>query len=151
MKKWYVLVPLLVLGQAAVAQEGWSWPARIKGDDEGGCLATKKLDDGKRFAVWANLNEGYGIGFVVPGAGLDPAKEYSGAVTFDNGPPVMLSGWALNSETVILDSGAEEDSVQKFINTSKSLKLTFEKTSAEVALEGYLKLAERLRECTQSE
>lgn len=150
------IIGLSLLATSALAQSesefshsGWTGHKRAN-DPDNGCIMGKHVTKDIYFVVYANANEGFGIGVSVSSWDLQVGDEWSGSVTFDDHEPILLTGTVIEPEIVLFPGGAEEDSLAPLLSNSKQMRLSYGHSTFGLSLKGSSKALELLGDCAEN-
>jgi hypothetical protein len=143
------VLSLPAITQAAEFQyRGWTGFQRHE-DPAHGCIMGRHVDQEVYFLVYANDTEGFSIGVTSPLWELKVGDEVAGAASFDNAPPILLSGSVIEPDIILLSSGAEEDGIEPAVRRSRHIKLTFGREWLQTPLAGSTVAIDMLQECAE--
>ncbi len=140
---------------ASVAQEfnhrGWAG-ARLPGDRENGCAMALEVQRDAGLVVYADSKRRVRIGLASRAWKLEPGKEALAAVTFNDGPPILLKGEAVLPTTVLFDpmDFPDDGGLGALVEGARSVKLTYDGLYVRARLSGSARAMRLLRECASA-
>lgn len=150
------IIGLSLLASSAFAQtesefshNGWTGHKRAN-DPDNGCIMGKHVTKDVYFVVYANANEGFGIGISVSSWDLQVGDEWSGSVRFDDDEPILLTGTVIEPEIVLFPGGAEEDSLAPLLSSSRQLRLSYGHSKFGLSLKGSSEALDLLGDCAEN-
>lgn len=130
---------------------GWAG-ARLPGDKQNGCAMALEVRRDAGLVVYADAKRRLRIGLASREWKLEPGKEALAAVTFNDGPPILLKGEAVLPTTVLFDpmDFPDDGGLAALVEGARSVKLTYDGLYVRARLSGSARAMRLLWECASA-
>ncbi|KAB2675542.1 hypothetical protein F9K85_14290 [Brucella tritici] len=146
-----VLVPSVSYanGPQIIFQEnGWIAFPKQK-DPEKGCVMGRHIKNNVHAIIYVNNNETFQIGLTSADWRLEQGTEWNGAIAFDSDRSITTTVRASFKNTVVVPSGAGEDSLENRIRTAARVRISFNNETYDVSLKGSSNALDMLWSCAE--
>ncbi len=133
-----VLVPSVSYAnepQIIFQENGWIAFPKQK-DPEKGCVMGRHIKNNVHAIIYVNNNETFQIGLTSADWRLEQGTEWKGAIAFDSDRSIATTVRASSQNTVVVPSGAGEDSLESRIRAAAKVRITFNNETFSISLKG---------------
>ncbi|MFE0233337.1 hypothetical protein ACFW0F_05295 [Brucella anthropi] len=146
-----VLVPSVSYAnepQIIFQENGWIAFPKQK-DPEKGCVMGRHIKNNVHAIIYVNNNETFQIGLTSADWRLEQGTEWNGAIAFDSDRSIATMVRASFKNTVVVPSGAGEDSLENRIRTAARVRISFNNETYDVSLKGSSNALDMLWSCAE--
>ncbi len=134
--------------QIIFQENGWIAFPKQK-DPNKGCVMGHHVKNNVHAIIYVNNNETFQIGLTSADWRLEQGTEWKGAIAFDNDRPIATTVSTSFQNTVVVPSGAGEDSLENRIRTAARVRISFNKETYDVSLKGSSNALDMLWSCAE--
>ncbi|WP_139976506.1 hypothetical protein [Ochrobactrum sp. CGA5] len=146
-----VLVPSVSYAnepQIIFQENGWIAFPKQK-DPEKGCVMGRHIKNNVHAIIYVNNNETFQIGLTSADWRLEQGTEWKGAIAFDSDRSIATTVRASSQNTVVVPSGAGEDSLESRIRAAAKVRITFNNETFSISLKGSSNALDMLWSCAE--
>lgn len=129
-------------------ENGWIAFPKQK-DPENGCVMGRHVKNNVHAIIYVNNNETFQIGLTSADWRLEKGTEWKGAIAFDSDRSIATTVRASFQNTVVVPSGAGEDSLENRIRTAARVRISFNNETYNVSLNGSSNALDMLWSCAE--
>ncbi|MPR64698.1 hypothetical protein D7027_23365 [Ochrobactrum intermedium] len=134
--------------QIIFQENGWIAFPKQK-DPENGCVMGRHVKNNVHAIIYVNNNETFQIGLTSADWRLEQGTEWKGAIAFDSDRSIVTTVRASSRNTVVVPSGAEEDSLENRIRAAARVRISFNKQPYDIPLKGSSNALDMLWSCAE--
>lgn len=134
--------------QIIFQENGWIAFPKQK-DPNKGCVMGRHIRNNVHAIIYVNNNEAFQLGLTSADWHLEQGTEWKGAIAFDSDRPIATTVRASSQNTVVVPSGAGEDSIESRIRQAARVRISFKKETYEISLKGSSNALDMLWSCAE--